>query len=55
MQKLIYEKNVTFKIKACNFYKNMVYCSGIEHIYPWLSWIARKTPTLEVAGSNPVG
>ena len=24
-------------------------------IYPWLSWIARKTPTLEVAGSNPVG
>ena len=24
-------------------------------ICPWLSWIARKTPTLEVAGSNPVG
>lgn len=26
-----------------------------SHIYPWHSWIARKTPTLEVAGSNPVG
>ena len=26
-----------------------------SHNYPWHSWIARKTPTLEVAGSNPVG
>lgn len=26
-----------------------------RNICPWLSWIARKTPTLEVAGSNPVG
>ena len=25
------------------------------NIYPWHSWIARETPTLEVAGSNPVG
>ena len=26
-----------------------------QYIYPWHSWIARKTPTLEAAGSNPVG
>ena len=24
-------------------------------IYPWLSWIARQTPTLKVEGSNPFG
>ena len=24
-------------------------------ICPWHSWIARETPTLEAAGSNPVG
>ncbi len=24
-------------------------------LYPWHSWIARQTPTLKVAGSNPVG
>ena len=22
---------------------------------PWRSWIARQTPTLKAAGSNPVG
>ena len=27
----------------------------IQYICPWHSWIARQTPTLKVAGSNPVG
>ena len=27
----------------------------IEYMCPWRSWIARQTPTLKVAGSNPVG
>ena len=26
-----------------------------RNIYPWLSWIARQTPTLKVIGSNPIG
>ena len=26
-----------------------------KYIYPWHSWIARKTPTLEAVGSNPIG
>ena len=26
-----------------------------EHTCPWRSWIARRTPTPKVAGSNPVG
>ena len=28
------------------------YCLGMR---PWRSWIARQTPTLKAAGSNPVG
>ena len=28
---------------------------ALIHICPWHSWIARETPTLEAAGSNPVG
>ena len=31
------------------------YNISCQNICPWHSWIARKTPTLEVAGSNPVG
>ena len=27
----------------------------VEHTCPWRSWIARRTPTPKVAGSNPVG
>ena len=30
----------------------------MEHSFgmrPWRSWIARQTPTLKAAGSNPVG
>ena len=27
----------------------------LHSICPWHSWIARETPTLEAAGSNPVG
>ena len=30
-------------------------CYNTMRIYPWHSWIARQTPTLKVAGSNPVG
>ena len=30
-------------------------CYNMEDIYPWHSWIARQTPTLQVEGSNPFG
>ena len=39
----------------------IIFCTEIARtamvyiICPWHSWIARETPTLEAAGSNPVG
>ena len=39
----------------------IIFCAEIARaamvyiICPWHSWIARETPTLEAAGSNPVG
>ena len=35
--------------------KALSLCYNMEDIYPWHSWIARQTPTLQVEGSNPFG
>ena len=46
---------------AANFKKHFTFqhfCAKMAkhtYLYPWHSWIARQTPTLKVAGSNPVG
>lgn len=44
------EKGVYFFFRLCY---NILYAEA--YICPWRSWIACKTPTLEVEGSNPFG
>ena len=37
------------------YIKKLAMKKNNKYFYPWHSWIARKTPTLEAVGSNPIG
>ena len=50
-----FEKSSSFFQIFIEFFGLIWYNNEVYFICPWHSWIARETPTLEAAGSNPVG